>query len=132
MVVSCGNSTADLQMSEDALDAVVLAIELLVVVDDRFDAAPLQVIADGIGIVSLIGQERLRLSFRQVDQIVVSLAVRRFSRREVEGDGATSSITETVNFTGEPAPRAAKSSSMNPPFPPAAETWARMDVESIL
>ena len=43
-----------------------------------------------------------------------------------------SGITETMNFTGEPAPRAAKSSSMNPPFPPAAETWARTVVLSML
>ena len=41
-------------------------------------------------------------------------------------------ITETMNFTGEPSPRAPKSSSMNPPFPPAAETWARTEVESML
>jgi hypothetical protein len=40
-------------------------------------------------------------------------------------------ITETMNFTGEPAPRAAKSSLMNPPFPPAAETWARTVVLSM-
>jgi hypothetical protein len=39
-------------------------------------------------------------------------------------------ITETMNFPGEPAPRATKSSLM--PFPPAAETWARTVVVSML
>ena len=63
---------------------------------------------------------------------IICLTVRRLARREMGGDGAASGITDAMNFTGEPAPRAAKSSSMNPPFPPAAETWARIEVESML
>ena len=119
-------------MSEDALDAVAFAIEAFVVADrdlpvglrrnDRFDAAPFQIGPDGIGIVGFIGQERLGLLPGQIDQIVIGFAVRRFARRKVEGDGPTPGITETMNFTGEPAPRAAKSSLIGPPFPPAAET----------
>lgn len=129
-------------MAEDALDPVALLIEARVVANnclavrlrrnDGLDAAPFQIGADGIGVIGFIGQQRLGLLLGQIDQIVIGLAVRRFARREVEGDGAASSITETMNFTGEPAPRAAKSSSMNPPFPPAAETWARTEVESML
>jgi hypothetical protein len=129
-------------MSEDTLDAVALPVEALVVTDGSLavrlcrdhglDAAALQIGPDSVGIVSFVGEQRLGLLFGQIDQIVIGLAVRRFTRREVEGDRPSSSITETMNFTGEPAPRAAKSSSMNPPFPPAAETWARMEVESIL
>jgi hypothetical protein len=41
-------------------------------------------------------------------------------------------ITETMNFTGEPAPRAAKRLFVSPPFAPAAETWPRIVVESML
>ncbi len=129
-------------MSEDALDPIALFVEALVVADrglavrlgrdDGPDASTLQIGADGIGIISFISKQRIGLALRQIDQIIISFAVRRFAWREVEGDGAASSITETMNFTGEPAPRAAKSSSMNPPFPPAAETWARIEVESIL
>ena len=142
MVVSSCDGAVDLEVSEDALDAIALTIEAFVVADrglpvrlrrdHGFDAAPLQIGADGIGIVSFIGQERIGLPLGQIDQIVIGFAVRRFARREVEGDGPASGITETMNFTGEPAPRAAKSSSMNPPFPPAAETWARTEVESML
>jgi len=129
-------------MADHALDAIALAIEALAVSDHRFavrfrrddcfDATLLEVIANCIGIVGLVGEERRRHLLRQIDQRVVGLAVGRFTRREIEGDGSASGITETMNFTGEPAPRAAKSSLMNPPFPPAAETWARTVVESML
>jgi hypothetical protein len=142
LVVSCCDGAVDLEMSEDALDAIALAVEAFVVADcdlpvrlrwdDSFDAAPLQVGPDCIGIVRFIGQKRLGLPLGQIDQIVVGFAVCRFAWREVEGDRPAPGITETMNFTGEPAPRAAKSSSMNPPFPPAAETWARTEVESML
>ncbi len=142
MVVSGGDGAVDLEVSEDALDAVALAILAFVVAYDRFavrlgrdhglDAASLEVGADRISVVSLIGQKRFGLLLRQIDQFVIGLAVRRFARREMEGDRSASLITETMNFTGEPAPRATKSSSMNPPFPPAAETWARTEVESML
>lgn len=142
MVVSCCDGAVDLKVPEDTLDAVALAIEALVIADglfpvrlrwdDGLDAAALEIGADSIGVVGFVGQQRLGLVLWQIDQIVIGFAVRRFAGREVEGDGATSSITETMNFTGEPAPRAAKSSSMNPPFPPAAETWARTVVLSML
>ncbi len=59
-------------------------------------------------------------------------SIKELAGREMEGDGPASGITETMNFTGEPAPRAAKSSLMSPPFPPAAETWARTVVLSML
>ena len=132
MIITCGDSSIDFEMTEDALDAVTLPIELLVVADrrltvrfgrnDRFDVAGFEIGADRIGVVGFIGEERLGAAFRQIDQALIRLAVRGFARREVEGDGSSSSITQAMNFTGEPAPRAAKSSSMNPPFPPAAET----------
>ena len=91
-----------------------------------------QVVSDRVGVVSFIGKKSIRRLLRKIDQRVVGFAVRRFAGREMEGDGPASGITETMNFTGEPAPRAAKSSLMNPPFPPAAETWARTVVLSML
>ena len=125
-----------------ARDAVALAIETFAVAnrrgavrfrrDDSLDATLLEVITDCIGIVGLVGKQCVRRLLGQLDQCVVGLAVCRFTRREIERDGTASGITETMNFTGEPAPRAAKSSSMNPPFPPAAETWARTVVLSML
>src|ERR1700686_2239917 len=128
-------------MAEHALDAVTLTVETFAVADrcrsvgfwrdDGFDAARLQVGSDLVGVVSLVGEKRVRRLLRQIDQRVVGFAVRCFAGREMEGDGTASGITETMNFTGEPAPRAAKSSLISPPFPPAAETWARTVVESM-
>jgi hypothetical protein len=119
-------------MADHALDAVALSIEPLVVANDRLamgpwrddglDAPILEVGTDSVGIVGFVSDERLGRLLGQIDQRVVALAVRRFARREMEGEGTASGIAETMNLTGEPAPRAAKSSSMNPPFPPAAET----------
>ena len=129
-------------MAEHSLDAVALAVEAFAVADrcdtvgfrrdDGFDPALLQVGTDRVSVVGLIGKKSIRRLLGQIDQRVVGLAIRRFAGREVEGDGAASGITETMNFTGEPAPRAAKSSLMSPPFPPAAETWARTVVLSML
>src|SRR5262249_33683066 len=129
-------------MAEHPLDAVALTIKPLVVADrlgavrfrrdDGLDTALLQIGSDRVGVVSPVSEKSGRLLLGQIDQRVVALAIRRLAGREVEGDGATSGITETMNFTGEPAPRAAKSSLMNPPFPPAAETWARTEVLSML
>ena len=142
MVVSRCDGAVDLEVAEDTLDAVALPVKSFVIADRNFavrlrwdhgfDATFLEIGPDSVGVVSFIGKQRFGLAFRQIDQIVIGFAVRRFTRREVERDGAASSITETMNFTGEPAPRAAKSSSMNPSFPPAAETWARTEVESML
>ena len=141
MVISCGDGAVDLEMTEHPLDAVALTIKPLVVADrlgavglrwdDGANAALLEVVADRIGIIGLVGDEGSWRPLRQIDQRVVAFAVRRFASREVEGDRSPSGITETMNFTGEPAPRAAKSSLMNPPFSPAAETWARTVVLSM-
>ena len=142
MVISRGNGAVDLEVADHPLDPISLAIELLAVADlnfavrlrwdDGFDASLLEIIADCIGVVGLIGEKSIRRPLGKIDQRIVGFAVRRFAGREMEGDWAASGITETMNFTGEPAPRAAKSSLMGPPFPPAAETWARTVVLSML
>jgi hypothetical protein len=141
LVIPCGDGAVDLEVAERALDAIALPVKPFAVADrvgavrlrrdDGANTALLEVIADRIRIIGFIGYKGFRGSLRQVDQRCVALAVRRFAGREVERDWATSGITETMNFTGEPAPRAAKSSLMNPPFPPAAETWARTVVLSM-
>lgn len=142
MIVSRGDCPIDLKVAEHPLDAIALAIEALAVAyrfdavgfrrNDGFDPARLQVGSDRVRVVGLIGEKSIRCLLGKIDQRIVGFAVRRFAGREMEGDGPTSGITETMNFTGEPAPRAAKSSLMSPPFPPAAETCARTVVESML
>src|SRR5262249_52809625 len=128
-------------MAEHPLDAVALTVKPLAVADrlgavrfrrdDGANAALLEVIADRIGIIGLVGDEGIGCLLRQIDQRVVAFAVRRLASSRVEGARPASGITDAMYFTVEPAPRAAKSSLMNPPFPPAAETWARTVVLSM-
>lgn len=87
---------------------------------------------DCIGIVALAGEQNVRCAFGQADQDVVGFAICCLADRSMEGKRSSEGIRQTVNFTGEPGPRAAKSASISPPFPPATETWARTVVLSML
>lgn len=131
-VVSSGNRTIDLQMSDHAFDAVALAIDTPVPADFGFasglgrdagtDARVVQASADGVRVVSFVSEEIGGLLIGERDHIFERRAVCGFSGREIEDERDASGITETMNFTGEPAPRAAKSLFASPPFAPAAET----------
>jgi hypothetical protein len=142
LVVSCSDGAVDFQAAKEPFDLVALLVERTVVIDpdaavcasrnDGFDVPVGKIGPDGIGIVSLVGEERLRCLLWQGNQRAIGLAISRFADCQVEGEWPPSSISQTVKLTGEPAPRAAKSSSTSPPFPPAAETWARTVVLSML
>ncbi|WP_069337114.1 hypothetical protein [Sphingobium yanoikuyae] len=87
---------------------------------------------DCICIVAFVGKQRGWRPLGQADQGIIRLAVCRIAMFQVEGDWSSESISEAVKLAGEPAPRAAKSASISPPFPPAAETWVRTVVLWIL
>ena len=78
--------------------------------------------ADGVGIVALVGEKIGGPLLGQGDYLFECRAVRRLAGREMDDERDASGITETMNFTGEPAPRTAKSLFASPPFAPAAET----------
>ena len=132
LVVSGGDGAADFEMADHALDVVSLSVDPLVPTDDSLaiglgrdhlsNTVGFQRGADGVGIVALIGKEIGGLHFGKCDDVFERRAVRGFAGREVEGEREASGITETMNFTGEPAPRPAKSLFARPPFAPAAET----------
>lgn len=132
LVISGGDRSIDLQVTDHAFDMVALAIDGLVPADCVFavgfgrNAAAnpflVQGSTDGIGIVALVGQEISRLLVGQRHHVLERCAVRGFARREMEDEWDAFGITETMNFTGEPAPRAAKSLFASSPFAPAAET----------
>ncbi len=142
LIISGGDGAVNFQTAEEALDVIALPVERPVMFDfdaavrtardDSLDVAACEVGSDGVGVVSLVRQKRLWRLLRQGDQRVIGLAIGRFADGQVEGERSSSGICQTVKFTGEPAPRAAKSASMSPPFPPAAETWARTVVLSML
>jgi hypothetical protein len=131
LVVAGRDSAVDFEVSDHALDPVALAVERFVVAElplsvgfrrnGRFDPSSPEIGPDQSRVVRLVGNEPLRGLLGQVDQPFVGFAVGRLPGREEERERAAFGISETVNFTGEPAPRAAKTSLMNPPFPRAAE-----------
>jgi len=132
LVVAGGDGTADLEVPDHALDVVALAVDAPVPADhslavgfrrdDVADAVGLELRADGIGVVALVRQEIGGPHFGERDDLFERGAVRRFAGREMEGERETSGVTETMNFTAEPAPRPSRSLFASPPFAPAAET----------
>ena len=131
-VVSGSDSTVDLEVSDHSLDAIALAIDALVPADFGFagrlgrnaatDSCVMQTGADCISVVAFVREQIVRLRFCERHHVLERRAVRCFAGCEMEGERETLGITETMNFTGEPAPRAAKCLFAGPPFAPAAET----------
>ena len=142
LVVSGCDGAVDLEMSDHALDAITLAVDASVPSDRRLsmrarrdggsDRVIAQGIADGVGVVALVGEQVGGARLGKRGHGFERRAVRRFSAGEVEDERDAVGVTETMNLTGEPAPRAAKSLFASPPFAPAAETWPRTVVESML
>lgn len=142
LVIASRDCAVDLEMAEHTLDAIALPVEAPVPADrgdamrarrnNRPDAARLEIGADRVGVVALVRKERVGRRLREIDQDFVVLAVRRLAAGEVEGERAAPGVGDTVNLTGEPAPRAAKRLFASPPFAPAADTWPRTVVESML
>ena len=93
--------------------------------NDCLNVAAREVGSNQVGVIALVRQKRLWRLLRQGDQRVICLAIGRLADRQVEGERSPSGISQTIKITGGPSPRAAKSASMSPPFPVAAETCAR-------
>jgi len=131
-VISGCDCAVDLQVPDHAFDAVALAIDAPIPTDFGFavgfwrdagaDARVLQAGTDGIGVVALVGEEIGGPLIGERHHIFERRAVCGFAGCEMEDEREAFGITETMNFTGEPAPRAAKSLFASPPFAPAAET----------
>ena len=142
LVVAGGDGAVDFEMPDHSLDAVALPVDPLVPADrsravrawgDHGPHAGLaEAVADGVAVVALISNQVSGRHFGERADRFELRTVGGLAAREVEGERETGGITETMNFTGEPAPRAAKSLFASPPFAPAAETWPRTVVESML
>lgn len=142
LVVARGDGAVDFEMADHALDAVAIAIDAAVPANrrgavgsrrnDRANASLSEAVADCVAVVALVGEEMLGPRLGERHHIFEDRAVGRFAGREVEGERDAVGVTETMNFTGEPAPRTAKRLFTSPPFAPAAETWPRTVVLSML
>ena len=142
LVIARGDGAADLQMADHTLDAVAVEIDVAVPTDrglavrarrdDGPDSLRDQGLADRAAVVPLVGEKMIGSLVGQRHHIVECRAVRRFAAGEIEGKREPGGINEKMNFTGEPAPRPAKSLFVSPPFAPAADTWPRTVVLSML
>lgn len=142
LVVTRSDGSVDLEMADHAFDVVTPAVDTPVPADGGFamrpgwdsgtDALIAQRGADRVGVVALVGEQVGGGRLGKSGYGLKRRAVCRFAGREVEAERDASGITETMNFTAEPAPRAAKSLFASPPFAPAAETWPRTVVLSML
>jgi hypothetical protein len=110
-------------VTDHALDAVALAIDAPVPAlaigfsrNTGTDAGLMQAGADGVG-----NRSPCRTLLGHGDYLFECRAVRRFAGHKVEDERDASGITETMNFTGEPALRTAKSLFASPPVARAAE-----------
>jgi len=141
-VVSCRDGTIALQMADRALDAVSFKIDAPIPADrrdpvgalrnDGANATLVEIVAVGSAVVALVDEQILGFGVGQGHQVAERRAICRFAAREVKRERDTGGITETMSFTGEPSPRAAKSLFASPPFAPAADTWPRTVVLSML
>lgn len=100
--------------------------------DDRLHEAARQVGPDRIGVIPFVGEQRLGPALGQGHEHAVGTAVGRLAARQVERDQSSPGVGDAVKLTGPPAPRAAKSLSTAPFLAPAADTWARTVVLSML
>jgi hypothetical protein len=106
---------------------------ILAVRDGGADAAPARRLSVGLGVVTLIAENRSRGNVRaDVEQDLEIAAVAGLAAGQVEGQRQTVEIELQVDFAGKPAARATESLPFLPPFAPAAETWARTIVESTI
>jgi len=84
--------------------------------DDRLDLGVGQFLADGIGIIALVGQQRIDPIRDHAHQRAEALDIVRLSGRQNEGEWATLGIAPGVEFGGEPATRPAEPVCLLSPF----------------
>src|SRR6202795_2433747 len=106
---------------------------VLSVRDGGTDAAPACRLAVGLGVITLVAENRPRRDVRtDVEQDFEIAAIAGLTAGEVESQRQSVEIGLQVDFGGKPAARATESLAFLPPFAPAAETWARTIVESAI
>lgn len=140
-VVACRDGAIDVEPAEGALDASAPAAKILAPADrllavsstrdHRREAASNEIVKNVVTVVALVGEQCAGRAERQRHQRIVALTVRRFAAGEEESERSTEGVTDTTNFSGEPAPRAAKLLFVSPLSAPEAGTWLRAVVEAM-
>src|SRR5258708_12565308 len=106
---------------------------ILSVRDGGTDAAPACRLAVGLGVVTLVAENRPRRDVRtDVEQDFEIAAIAGLTPGEVESQRQAVEIGLQVDFGGKPAARAAESLAFLPPFPPAPDTSPPTILESAI
>ncbi len=131
-VVSVCDPAPVLELVEQALDEVAPAILSPVVRrgrfaiafggDDGLDPGPGDLVADGIGIIALVRQERLDLVGNHPEERRKTIDVVGLAGRQYEAERAAFGIAPGVEFGGEATTRSAKRLGfLSPLFMPTAQ-----------
>jgi hypothetical protein len=141
LVVSGCDAAEVLELVEEALDEVALAIEALGEAglppsvsfggDVGRRALFLDVRANAVGVVGLVGQDNDAGS-EAVEQLVGDLAVVRLSSRQADPDREPLRVDDDVDLGRKAAPASTETRIWTPFFAVAACWCARMEVLSII
>lgn len=91
-----------------------------------------QVLAKGVAVVSLVGEECFGPGNWHGHQRIDGAAVRGLAAGEDEAERTSLIVPSGMALSRKTAARSTKSRLMSPPFAPAAETWAQTAVLSIM
>jgi hypothetical protein len=129
-VVARSETATVLEAIEAALDAIAKRVDRAVNLDlnapvllrgDHWCSATLlDIVANGVRVVTSIREQHLRVRRVFVHQGVVPFDVICFARGERGSDREALGVRAEMNLGREATARTAKSVSLNPPFPPAA------------
>jgi hypothetical protein len=106
-------------------------LPIALVGNDRLRSAVAEKGADRIAVISSIGEHFLCGS-ASPDEPLRDRAVICLPTSQEEGKKTALSICDCMDFCASPAARASNRLRLLPPFPPEAERWALMWVESIM
>jgi hypothetical protein len=131
LVEARGDASPVFELVEQALDQVALPIGVAVVWDgiaavvfrrdDGLDTTKQQFFADRVGVIALVGDQRLDLVFDEPEEGEERLPIVDFAAGEDEAERPAFAVAAGVDLGGEATARAAQSLRvLIPPFTPAA------------
>ncbi len=126
LVVACGDASPVLELVEEALDQIAPLVFLGIVRrrvlavslggDDGLDLGLRQLLANSVGIVALVGQQRFDLVGDHPQQWREALDVVCLSARQDEAERAAFGVTAGMELGGEAATRSTKRLCLLSPF----------------
>jgi len=141
LVVAAGDGAKALEVVEQALNAISSAVEATieasaiafsrrVAADDNLHATTTNVAAEGVGVVAGVADQCATLSVYQ--QFIGRRHVVAIARGERYVKRTAFPIGDDVDFRREASSTTTQTVCLDPPFPPAASWWARIELPSTM